>query len=245
MNKKEIEEKVRNGESLKCYDLRGANLRDANLENANLKNANLQDANLQYANLQDANLYTANLQNANLQYANLQSVDLQYAKLQYANLQNAILSCANFYRANLENANLKDANLKDANLTNTNLTNTNLSNVKGLLNQKEWINKIFKKTSGGFIVYKAFGNTHYEIPEYWEIEEGKYIEEEVNTNRTTDCGCGVNFATKEWIREEFIDENIDIWECLLEFEDLINTCVPYNTNGKARCGRLKLLRKVQ
>ena len=118
-----------------------------------------------------------------------------------------------------------------------------LSGCKGLTSHKDFL-KNFKKTKNGVIVYKAIGNTHYSLPDYWEIKEGKYLEETVNPLPTVVCGCGVNFATKEWIEKEFSDA-YDLWECLIEWEDLVDVVVPYNTDGKARCARLKLIKKIK
>lgn len=39
-------------------------------------------------------------------------------------------------------------------------------------------------------------------------------------------------------------ENSKILECLIEWEDLMNVVVTYNTEGEARCKRLKLLHLI-
>jgi len=36
-----------------------------------------------------------------------------------------------------------------------------------------------------------------------------------------------------------------LWECLILFEDAPDIVVPYNTDGKARCGRLQLIKKIK
>jgi len=97
----------------------------------------------------------------------------------------------------------------------------------------------FEATAEGILVCKALGNTNYGAPDRWKIEPGEYLTEVVNPCRTTECGCGVNFGTLEWCKKTYPEA--DLWKCLLEWKDLADTVVPYNTDGKARCGRLKLL----
>ena len=130
----------------------------------------------------------------------------------------------------------------NADLSYANLS-CNLSEAKGLPNMKEWFNKSFKKTAKGYIVYKAIGNTSYSPNPKWKIKKGEYLEENVNLNPTFDCGCGVNFGTLAFVKSNYSRAK-EVWECLLEFEDMVNLCVPYYTDGKARCGRLKLVKKI-
>ena len=166
-----------------------------------------------------------------------------------ANLRGANLSDVNLCRANLRGADLRDADLRgtdlsSANLRDADLRGADLSSAKNISIQKEWLNKNYKKNKYGYIVYKGIGNTYKNVPKYWEIKKGKYIEEILNMLRTDLCGCGVNFATKEWVKKEIPKCN-EIWECQLHWEDLADVCVPYNTDGKARCGRLQLIRVVE
>ena len=170
--------------------------------------------------------------NADLSYANLRSADLRSADLRSADLRYADLSYANLRSADLLSADLSYANLS-----------CNLSEAKGLPNMKEWFNKSFKKTAKGYIVYKAIGNTSYSPNPKWKIKKGEYLEENVNLNPTFDCGCGVNFGTLAFVKSNYSRAK-EVWECLLEFEDMVNLCVPYYTDGKARCGRLKLVKKI-
>ena len=144
--------------------------------------------------------------------------------------------------ADLSYANLRSADLLSADLSYANLS-CNLSEAKGLPNMKEWFNKSFKKTAKGYIVYKAIGNTSYSPNPKWKIKKGEYLEENVNLNPTFDCGCGVNFGTLAFVKSNYSRAK-EVWECLLEFEDMVNLCVPYYTDGKARCGRLKLVKKI-
>jgi len=113
-----------------------------------------------------------------------------------------------------------------------------------LLVAHEWIKDNFEICKDGFIVYKAIGNTPYNKPDNWKIETGAYLTEVCHPDRTLDCACGVNFGTMEWIEKNIENPRV-IWKCLIEWEYLLDVVVPYNTDGKARCGTLKLLEVVK
>ena len=138
---------------------------------------------------------------------------------------------------------LSGANLSEANLYDANLSGANLSEAENLLNPIEWMSANFEHDDLGFIVYKGIGNTEYAPPDYWTIEPNSFIEEVANLNPTTLCGCGVNFASINWIRNNY-KESI-IWRCRIRWMDCVGVVVPYNTDGKARCSRLELIEIVK
>ena len=211
----------------------------------NLSGVNLSDANLSDANLSDANLIYANLSDANLSDANLSDANLIYAKLSNAKLSNANLSNANLSSANLSNAYLIYAKLSNAKLSNANLNRTNLSSAFGLLSSSDWLKENFDTYHGrGYIVFKEV-DLYKSTPPKWEYKGGNTLAETVNPNRTDDCGCGINFATLTWIKKKNVRPDLVIWKCLLTWEALADTVVPYNTNGKARCQSLQLLERIQ
>lgn len=206
---------------LSCVDLSGADLSCVNLINVNLCNANLCHADLSHANLCNADLGRANLCNADLSNANLSNADLS--------------------RANLHGADLSNANLSDANLSNANLSDANLSNAKNLLSAINFLDSHFERTKNGYIVYKTFGGM-YAPPENWKIEPGNIIEEVVNPERQSDCGCGINVASLQWVKDNYKGE---IWKCLIEWPWLAGVIVPFNTDGKIRCERVRLIEIVK
>lgn len=209
------------------------------LHKANLHKADLNGADLRGANLNGADLNVADLRGADFSGANLNGADLSEANLHGANL-----NVANLRGADLTGANLRGANLTGAKLDRANLNGADLSEVKGIVSQKKYLSE-YTKTKKGIIVYKAIGAaTPYLPPSTWEIKKGNYIEENVNPCRTTLCGCGVNFASKEWILKTYSYGVYNLWKCLIEWEDLSDIVVPYNTDGKARCSRLKLLEVI-
>ena len=236
--------------NLRGADLGGADLGGANLSGADLSGVNLSGANLSWAHLGGVNLSGADLSRAHLRRADLSGADLSGADLGGANLSGADLRGAHLRGVNLSGAYLRRAHLSEANLGGADLSRADLRGVRGLLNPTTWLRENFKTTTEGLIVYKALGHTDRLAPAHWTIAPDEYLEEAVNPDRGTDCGCGVNFATLGWIQDHYgesIQEGtVQIWECLIEFEslDLASVVVPLNPEGKARCGRLKLLRTV-
>ena len=167
---------------------------------------------------------------ANLSCANLRCANLRYANLRYANLSYANLSGANLSGANLSGADLSDANLSGA----------NLSGASGLIDATDYIGAHFERVKDGYIVYKTFGGA-YSKPDSWTIEPGAIIEEVCNPNRTNACGCGINVAPIEWVKENYKG---DVYKLLIRFEWLPGVVVPYNTDGKIRCSRAQIMGKV-
>ena len=198
-------------------------------------------ANLSGANLSGADLSGANLSGADLSGADLSGANLIRANLIRANLSGADLSGANLIRANLIRANLSGADLSGADLSRANLSGANLSGAKGLLDTVNYMEAHFERVERGYIVYKTFGG-NYEPPTEWEIKSESIITETVNFDRCTECGSGINVAPLEWVKREY--PNKQIWKCLIEWPWLVGVCVPYSTNGKIRCSRVRLLEVV-
>ena len=249
--------------NLRFADLSNANLSRANLRFADLSNANLSGANFSGAELSHTKFYehlfdktdfsdaifkkavfrNADLRNADLSGADFSEANLKGANLRNADLRNADFSGVNFSNANLRSANLSGADLSGANLRSADLSGADLSGAKGLINDIDYLAENFEKTNEGYIGYMIHG-MYYTIPEHWKLQPNEIIEEVVNSNRTDTCGCGVNIATKEWIKREnpFVTK---AWKVLIKWEWLPSVVVPYNTDGKIRCGRVMLLEEVE
>lgn len=178
----------------------------------------------------------------------LKNLDLSGLNLNYVSFHGITLDNVDFSNANLTGTTFYGSILRNVDFTNAiidyiELKPLYLINVKGLPTQKEMLDKLFEKTDKGYIVYKTFG-TYYGVPRYWEIEENSIITENVDIDRKNDCSYGINVATLDWIKRQTNHINQPIWECLLSFGDLDKVCVPYGTDGKIRCGRLKLLERL-
>ena len=171
----------------------------------------------------------------------LRRADLSDADLSDANLRRADLSDADLSDANLSDANLSDANLSGADLRRADLRRADLSGSQGLLDAINFMEAHFERTDEGYIVYKTFGE-NYSAPESWKIEPGSIIEETVNCDRTTECGCGINVAPLEWVRRNGCNQP---YKLLIRWEWLPGVVVPYNTDGKIRCSKAQILEAVE
>ena len=186
-------------------------------------------------------LRRADLRRANLSDANLSDADLSGADLSGADLSGADLRRANLSDANLRRANLSDADLSGANLSDADLSGADLSGSQGLLDAINYMEAHFERTDEGYIVYKTFGE-NYSAPESWKIEPGSIIEETVNCDRTTECGCGINVAPLAWVKKYGCHRP---YKLLIRWEWLPGVVVPYNTDGKIRCSKVQILEAVK
>ena len=156
-------------------------------------------------------------------------------------LSGANLSGADLSGADLSDANLSGADLSDANLSGANLRRANLSGSQGLLDAINYMEANFERTDEGYIVYKSF-NSNYTAPDRWKIEPGEVIEEVANPDRTCECGCGINVAPLEWVKN---DNYKQPYKLLIRWEWLPGVVVPYNTDGKIRCSKAQILEAVE
>lgn len=117
-----------------------------------------------------------------------------------------------------------------------------LSGSTGLIDPSDWMENHFISDKHGYLVFKrigAKGSTEYNAPSNWKIEPGSFISEQANSNRSEDCGCGVNFATAKWILN--IHLRATPWLCRIRWRDLPSVVVPYGAEGKARCQTLQVV----
>ena len=141
----------------------------------------------------------------------------------------------------LRRADLSGSDLSGSDLSGADLSDANLSGSKGLLDAINYMEAHFERTDEGYIVYKTFGENH-SAPELWKIEPGEIIEETVNCNRTTECGCGINVAPLEWVRRKGRNQP---YKLLIRWEWLPGVVVPYNTDGKIRCSKAEIIGGVE
>jgi hypothetical protein len=139
-------------------------------------------------------------------------------------------------------ANLSAANLSDADLSAANLSAANLSDAKNFLSAVDYLAANFEATADGYIAYKVFGAS-YEPNPAWTIESGAVINEVVNPDRGTSCGCGINVATPSWIKAN--TNSNKAWKVLIRWSWLPGVIVPLSTDGKIRCERVELIEEVE
>lgn len=202
------------------------------IENAVIENVYITDTELSSGTFNNVHFKDVVMRNCDLRFATLHNckiteIDLRECKLYSLSILNSVIDTP-----------------RSLHIAGSIVDGINLSGTTGLLSASKFLEKNFKSTKDGIIVYKALhsGRTDFDPNPKWNIRAGRFITETVNMNRFDTCGCGINFATLTWVKNNYITANI--WECLIQWKDLADVCVPYNTDGKARCGRLKLLRKV-
>jgi uncharacterized protein YjbI with pentapeptide repeats len=197
------------------------------------------------------------MRNASFAGAYLSEVKFENSLLENADFRGMIPYYVDFSGATLIGANLEEIRPDDnpdktwaAAWSRITLASANISGATGIPDPLDWMNANFERTEKGWIVYKRFGDTPKTKPascfSWGELKEGKELHENVCSAAYESCACGVNFATLEWIYDEYgrLRENSEIWQCLLPFERSVSLVVPYGTTGKARCNHLVLIRKM-
>jgi hypothetical protein len=133
------------------------------------------------------------------------------------------------------------ADLSGADLRGADLSGADLSGAEGTFDAADWIAKNLKRARGGVYAYKTFGS-QYASPASWIIAPGSVIAENVNPLPTLDCACGVNVATLEWCQKH--GGLSPIWRVLVKWEWLAGGVIPWNTDGKFRVPKAKLIEIV-
>lgn len=174
------------------------------------------------------------------------NTDITCCRFSHGIMKKTYMAFCEISNTNFEWTDLSDSNFNNVLFHCTNLNRTNLSGVKGLIAPSDFMARYFEKTEEGYIVYKSFGHI-YASPSAWKIEKGAIIEEEVNYNRSDECGSGINVANLDYVLSD-TPPNYDIWRCLIRWEWTPNICVPYNSNencARIRCGKLELIEVVE
>jgi hypothetical protein len=164
------------------------------------------------------------------------------ADLSRADLSGADLRGVNLSGADLSGANLRWADLSGADLRWADLSGADLSGAKGLFDAAAWIDANLQRTRGGVVAYKTFGSQHAP-PAGWTIEAGAEVSENVNQLPTLDCACGVNVATLDWVKKH--GGSGPIWKLFIKWEWMAGGVIPWNTDGKFRVPRARLIALVE
>jgi len=181
----------------------------------------------------------ADLRGCDLRECDLRGCDLRECNLSWSNLSGCDLSGWDLRGCDLSWSNLSGCDLRGCNLSGCDLRGCDLSGAKGLLDPSVWMKKNLEQTDKGYIAYKSFGS-NYLPPAHWKRKKGVVLTEVVNQLPTLDCACGINVAIKTW--RDLPGEGV--WRVLIKWEWLPAVVVPYNTDGKFRCGKVKLLEKI-
>jgi tetratricopeptide (TPR) repeat protein len=129
---KDILDRPRPYQKLRCADLRGANLSGADLRSADLRGASLNFANLDGTNFGDANPigFDKGVAYVQVSTAGVHRVGRVPKRKKYPRRQIEIFKGANLSDANLSNSNLRSANLRGANLKGANLKGADVRGAK-------------------------------------------------------------------------------------------------------------------
>lgn len=127
------------------------------------------------------------------------------------------------------------------------LTGTNaFSQSAGWPSPSEFLAQNFERNEAntGYIVYKTFFLV-YPPPKKWEIIPGSIITENCDLERWNRCSYGINVATLKWLRDNGVSLSAScIWRCEILDEWLADVCVPIDSDGKIRCGKLRLIETI-
>jgi uncharacterized protein YjbI with pentapeptide repeats len=177
--------------------------------------SNLSGSDLSYSNLSYSNLSYSNLSYSDLRGSNLSGSDLSYSNLSYSDLRGS----------NLRGSNLSGSDLRGASGLNPNATD----DLRMLLDQPGSIRAYKLVKADGIGPYN--GGITYEIG-------GAYKVANADTDETKQCGAGINLATLPWCLREWQDGYRIL---VAEFTAADIAAIPYNTDGKFRVHRCKIV----
>lgn len=228
------------------------------LKGTEIKEGWLLGLNLNRAILENVYLNESEIRNCSFEGAIIKNCSFVKSSIWSTSFKRSKISKTNFTDADIDTNSFDCAEIKECDFTNSiwnrcSFTESSFSGSKGLISSIDYLEKTFKKTEQGYITYKKFGQ-FYDTPNYWDIREGSVLNEVINSNRFEDCGAGINVSTLNWLDEHLLfaatlygfsaKDKTDIWEVLIPFEWLSGVCVPYNTDGKIRCERVKLIKEL-
>ena len=176
-----------------------------------------------------------------MSHCNMRGCDLSGCDLSGSYMRGSDLSGSYMSHCNMSGCDLSGSYMSHCDMRGCYMRGCNMSGCAGLVSPIQYMKENFDRSADGYIAYKAF-NAQYFAPDTWKIRPGAVIEENVNANRTDECGCGINVAPLDWVRKNYKG---DIWKVMIRWEWLPGVCVPYNTDGKIRCERVQLLEIVE
>ena len=186
------------------------------------------------------NTISATLVEAVSKRANLWGADLRGANLGEANLGEANLWGANLWEADLWGADLRGADLRGANLGGADLRgakniNPLTSTVLSLLRQQKNKLRAFKYVKSN-LTSPQQGNLDYSVGKIVQLKKS-----ECEYSELVECDKGLHVATLEW---SLLNRNSDQPIIEVEFDPKDIVSIPYNTDGKFRVKKLKVLRII-
>jgi len=154
---------------------------------------------------------------------------------------------ANLTGANLRGASLGDANLRDAYLGGANLINADLRGAKNIPNTQKSLLSILKHQANKLKAFKYLNKNNVSPYKDFSYEIGKTYslkKEECVYDEMIHCGAGFNVATLDWCLVDSLHKINDYNYIEVEFDPKDIVAIPYNTNGKFRVKKMKVLRQL-
>lgn len=221
----------------------------AGFEQCTFVNQKFEDCKWKYATfvgctIEKSSFGGEDMRDVNFEKCEFDCVNFPVADLRHSWFKECIIKGTSFAEADLSRADLRKSDFKGTSFVGAKLNQTNFSDTTGLISPTQYLADNFEKTEDGYIAYKTFG-TYYEKNSKWEIKEGSVISEITNFNPTSECGCGINVSTKDWMWTEMACNDAftgaTVWKVLIRWEWLAGVCVPYCTDGKIRCEKVELI----
>ena len=202
--------------------------------------------------LRKVEFISTTLTNTDFQFSFIKDSKIKKCKLSFSRFngttcENTDFSGSYFFTVNFGHSVFKNCNFTDVYLNDANISNVDFSCTKGIMSQIDYCKQNFEFTNEGLIAYKVF-NRFFTAPEDWKIEKGAVLTENVNYNKATECGCGINVATRKWIENVGTDkgwETLTIWKVLIRWEWLMGVSVPFESSGKIRCEKVELVESYE
>lgn len=213
----------------------GLGLYGADFHDSNFGYSSCKSVAFDKSNFTGVNAWCCDFSNADFSGCDLTRAYFNQCDLRGAHFGGAILRATRFIKCKLDDAAFDEATAH----------RPVFNGSTGVFDPIEFMANHFERTEEGYIVYKVFDGM-YKMPEDWDINPGSVIAENANLNPFDNCGCGINVAPLEWVRNFRIENGVfdhPIWRCLIRWEWLPGVVVPFGTNGKIRCNRIQLLDK--
>lgn len=178
-------------------------------------------------------------------FNHLEFFESEFSDSEFSDLafNNSCFNNSRFYDSKFDDSEFNNSRFNDSRF-NLCFLGVSFNYCDGLFDVDQWIENNLEKHKNGYIVYKRIGEgTPFKSPKNWKIEKNSILTAEVNREVTAQCGAGVNCGTKDWVLINYRKNSL--WKCLIKWEWVHNMIVPWNTDGKIRCGKLQLLKKLK
>jgi len=229
-------------------DLSHKTFDDIELFDKSLSLANAHNSTFVDAEFHTVRAIKADFQDSIFRGATLKDVEFRNCNFSYADFSQATLHDVAFIYCNLSRAKFYNAKFEPVStpsgvwFRDCQTLKVDWSQVEGFFDPLQFLESYFEQDLAGYLVYKAFGQ-YYQAPSSWKIEPGSVLRENVSYSRTADCACGINVATRDWIKNN-IRNTDEVWLCRIRYPWLVDVVVPFQSDGKIRTGRLELLERT-